>query len=81
MDKSLLDEFIAYAKEEFGYDIQVKESSTPDTFERIFGTSFLKQELETETIPVTYKNTEQSITFKSNSVMLGVTATEVAFAA
>ena len=36
----LFDEFIEYAKEEFGYEIRVKEASDPDTFEKIFGTSF-----------------------------------------
>lgn len=35
--------FAKYAKEQFGYDISIKESSASDTFESLFGASFVKQ--------------------------------------
>ncbi len=41
--REMMDEFIKYAKEQFGYDITFENSSTPDTFETLFGASFLKQ--------------------------------------
>lgn len=31
-----IDDFVKYAKEEFGYDVIIEESDTPDTFESIF---------------------------------------------
>lgn len=37
----MMEKFIKYAKEQFGYDISFKNSSTPDTFEKLFGASFL----------------------------------------
>ena len=39
-----LDDFIRYVKEQFDCDIFVEKSDTPDTFERIFGVSFLEQQ-------------------------------------
>ena len=42
MDKALLEKFIKYAKEEFDCDILAKPSESPDTFESIFGISFLE---------------------------------------
>ena len=41
-----LDDFIRYAKEQFDCDISVEKSDIPDTFERIFGASFLEQQEE-----------------------------------
>lgn len=32
-----------YAKEQFGYDISFEKSSTPDTFELLFGMSFINK--------------------------------------
>lgn len=34
-------DFIKYAKAEFGIDIELKLDETPDTFEGVFGVSFL----------------------------------------
>lgn len=34
-------DLIKYAKDEFGYDIVLEESETPDTFESIFRSSFI----------------------------------------
>ncbi len=41
--KDMMEVFAKYAKEQFGCDISLKASSTPDTFESIFGVSFIKQ--------------------------------------
>ena len=41
--KDMMEAFAKYAKEQFGCDISLKTSSTPDTFESIFGASFIKQ--------------------------------------
>lgn len=41
MKRQMLEDFIKYAKSEFGYEINVKKSSFPDSFESIFGGSFL----------------------------------------
>ena len=48
MNKTMLDDFIRYAKEQFNCEISVKKSSTPDTFKSIFGVSFLDNENNTE---------------------------------
>ena len=34
--------FIKYAKEQYNCEISLKKSNTPDTFESIFGTSFIR---------------------------------------
>lgn len=39
----MMDEFVKYAKKEFGCDVTFEKSLKPDTFESIFGQSFLKQ--------------------------------------
>ena len=44
---SLMDKFIMYAKEQFGYDISLTEADTPDTFESLFGVSFIAEEENT----------------------------------
>ena len=44
---SLMDKFIKYAKEQFGYDISLTEADTPDTFESLFGVSFITEEENT----------------------------------
>ena len=40
---SMMEEFIQYAKEQFGYNISFDKSSMPDTFESLFGMSFIDQ--------------------------------------
>lgn len=40
---SMMEEFIQYAKEQFGYNISFDKSSMPDTFESLFGMSFMDQ--------------------------------------
>ena len=39
----MLDDFKKYVLEEFSINIEYKESDTPDTFESIFGTSFINE--------------------------------------
>lgn len=46
MKSILLSEFIAYAKEKYDYTIKAEETSASDSFESIFGVSFLKQEAD-----------------------------------
>ena len=45
MGKMQLDDFLRYAKEQFGCDITVKKSEKPDTFVGIFGGSFINNAL------------------------------------
>ena len=44
MEKIELDDFIRYAKVEFDCEIVVEKSDTPDSFEKLFGISFLEEE-------------------------------------
>lgn len=46
MKEKMLDDFIQYAKEQFGYDIIIEKVSEPDTFKSVFGVSFLEQDAE-----------------------------------
>lgn len=39
----IIEAFKKYAKGEFGYDISFEKSPTPDTFESLFGMSFIEQ--------------------------------------
>lgn len=41
----MLEDFIKYAKEEYGVTITQEESDEPDTFEKLFGGSFIKESL------------------------------------
>jgi hypothetical protein len=38
--KDIKEDFVKYVKEQFDYDISFKQSSTPDTFESVFGGTF-----------------------------------------
>ncbi len=42
-----IEDFIKYAKEEFDCDITLESTGIPDTFESIFGVSFLAQNKRT----------------------------------
>lgn len=46
MKDQLLDQFIKYAKDKFGYDVSVDKTLEPDSFKSIFGGSFLDYESE-----------------------------------
>ena len=46
MDKDLLNVFIKFAKEKYDCEIIPEPSDTPDTFESIFGASFLNNKEE-----------------------------------
>ena len=50
MQSKALDDFIKYAKEQFGYDIILKKEDKSDSFESIFGASFLEQNPVSEVI-------------------------------
>ena len=43
MKSSVVDDFIKYAKEQFGCDIYLQHSAESDSFASIFGASFLNQ--------------------------------------
>lgn len=72
--KQILDEFIEYAKEQFGFEISVEKTSIPDSFERIFGISFLEQDndfdlSEWEEIVLEYVNQDIYIPLDFSKVM------------
>lgn len=41
MRDKMLEDFISFAKEEFGFDLVVDTEASPQSFEEIFGCSFL----------------------------------------
>lgn len=43
MDK-MLQEFLEFAKDKFGVNVTVSESDSPDSFESVFGNSFLQND-------------------------------------
>lgn len=51
----MLQEFITFANENFGVNVTVSESDAPDSFEKIYGRSFL-QETEQLMIPDQYSD-------------------------
>ncbi len=51
----LLEQFIQYAKEEFGYTVTCEKSTTPDTFETFFGNPL--SENDTTVYVQSYENT------------------------
>ena len=61
---SLMDKFIMYAKEQFGYDISLTEADTPDTFESLFGVSFIAEE---ENTAVSY---DEKFIYKNDSAIV-----------
>lgn len=67
--KDVMEAFVKYAKEQFGYDISLKTSSTPDTFESLFGASFIQQNdddiffCEGIEQSVTYSNTTARVNY------------------
>lgn len=48
MGKMSIDDFVRYAKEQFGVEVTLEENRTPDTFENLFGESFLEKTAVTE---------------------------------
>ena len=58
---SLMDKFIMYAKEQFGYDISLTEA---DTFESLFGVSFIAEE---ENTAVSY---DEKFIYKNDSAIV-----------
>lgn len=44
--REMTEAFVKYAKEQFGIDVIVRETSEQDTFESLFGASFLNHKEE-----------------------------------
>ena len=42
----MLNEFIEYVREQFGYELTIDRGCKADTFESIFGASFISMEVE-----------------------------------
>ena len=42
--KDMMEAFVRYAKEQFGCNISLEKSLTPDTFESLFGTGLIEKE-------------------------------------
>lgn len=59
--RDMMETFAKYAKDQFGYEISLKPSSTPDTFESLFGTCFIEQGNDdnffSEMERISYRNT------------------------
>lgn len=85
--RDMMDEFVKYAKEEFGYDITFEKSLEPDTFETLFGASFLKQKedekffCEGNENCMSYSNSETKIRIDSKMSESFSSKSELAFAA
>ena len=68
MGKMMLDDFIQYAKEQFDCDIFLKYCEKPDTFESLFGASFLNDEQYEEDVDyfnndISYENISITVQF------------------
>lgn len=69
MKEQILEDFIKYAKDKFGYDIFIEKAPLPDSFESIFGASFLDQDsndfflCDDMSNSMIYTNTEPKIFF------------------
>lgn len=82
----MLNDFIKYAKEQFGYDIIAEKSSTPDTFESIFGFTFLDSDADMTIPKQSYTNQITIINndregFKPNALIVEYTVAEIPFVA
>ena len=49
-------DFIEFAKERYGREIRFEPSDTPDTFEKIFGTSFIKENKKMNNSEITIRD-------------------------
>lgn len=72
MDRSVLDEFIQYAREQFDCGIVLEPCGKPDTFESVFGASFLWQTdsmawLDEFEDNLQYKNVSAKVRFETES--------------
>lgn len=57
----LTQEFISFVKEKFGYDISLCSSQEPDTFESVFGASFLDDDAEQGADQINLKSNSYSV--------------------
>lgn len=67
MKSSVVDEFIKYAKEQFGCDIYLQHSAESDSFASIFGASFLNQNGPMEKVE------EFNLDFQNENVAISIT--------
>lgn len=86
MGKMMLDDFIQYAKEQFDCDIFLKYCEKTDTFESIFGASFLNGEQYEENVEgfkndISYENISITVQFVSSDGQDGVYNSNVGLAA
>ena len=58
MEKMLIDEFIEYAKQQYGVDVLIEQSTEPDSFKSIFGASFLEENNNIENMDNTFEEVE-----------------------
>ncbi len=56
MSKKILDEFIAFAKKEYGITVRAVKSDTPDTVEKYFGGFLLSNSKSPVFSPCNYAN-------------------------
>lgn len=77
MKNMILDEFVAYVEDKYGYTINIEKTSTPDSFESIFGMSFLKQKEEDfyfpegECIELEYRTEKIEVEIDFSKVLAG----------
>lgn len=58
----LTQDFISFVKEKYGYDISLCSSQEQDTFESVFGASFLDEDAEQGADQVNFINNSYSVT-------------------
>ncbi len=63
MKSKAVEDFIKYAREEFGYNIVLDSSSEPDSFESIFGCSFIQSDISVDIEDVFYENSFLNVKF------------------
>lgn len=87
MKNRAAEDFIKYAKEQFGCDIFLKSCDKPDTFESIFGASFISQDDGIEKIVdgfedvLRYENITIDVHFEIENVMEGLYYSNIVLAA
>lgn len=86
MGKMELDDFIKYAKEQFGCEISVKKCDAPDTFASIFGASFVEENNCIENVDdfisdVNYENISIDVEFSIDDSMNAIYSGNVGLAA
>ena len=86
MERGAIDDFIRYAKEKFDCDIFLRSNKKPDTFEEIFGGSFLNQSVDISEVEslgddLQYENISSNVYFSMESETEGTYDKNVGLAA